>query len=201
MFREGQVEPFPVYLDSPMAIKATEIYRNHPELYDTEARKVSAEGKLLDDLDTLVTCETADESRSLNSVDGPCMILAGSGMCTGGRILHHLKHHLWQEGSHVRIVGYQAEGSFGRLLVEGRKHVRIFGEKIAVKAKVHTLNGFSAHAGQTELVEWLSCVAGSHPRVVLTHGEDRGRKPMAELVRQRYGIEPEIPYLRDVIEL
>ena len=131
----------------------------------------------------------------------PCLIMAGAGMCNAGRILHHLKHGLWRPETVVLIVGYQAEGSLGRLLVDGVEEVSIFGEKIAVKAEIHTLNGFSAHAGQSELLSWFGTLAPAKPRVVLTHGEPRGRNPLATLIQQRYRLKPVLPELGDVIEL
>ena len=127
--------------------------------------------------------------------------MAGAGMCNAGRILHHLKHGLWQSETVVMIVGYQAEGSLGRQLVEGANSVKIFGETVAVKAQIHTLNGFSAHAGQSGLLNWFSHLGSSKPRVVLTHGEARGREPLAELIRVRHGLDPVLPVQGDVIEL
>jgi metallo-beta-lactamase family protein len=127
--------------------------------------------------------------------------MAGAGMCNAGRILHHLRHGLWQPETVVLIVGYQAEGSLGRLLVDGAKEVSIFGEKVAVRAAIHTLNGFSAHAGQGELMDWFGHLAPAKPRVVLTHGESRGREPLAALIEKRHGLKPLLPGLGDVIEL
>ena len=144
---------------------------------------------------------TPADSMKLNDAPGPCLIMAGAGMCNAGRILHHLKHGLWQPETHVMIVGFQSEGTLGRLLVDGAKTVKIFGEEIAVAAQIHTLNGFSAHAGQSELLEWFSALAASKPRVVLTHGESRGREPLAELIHARYGLKPTLPQQGDVIEL
>ena len=137
----------------------------------------------------------------LNDVPGPCLIMAGSGMCTAGRILHHLKHGLWQPDTAVIIVGYQGEGTLGRQLVDGAKSVKIFGETVAVKARIHTLNGFSAHAGQSALLKWFGSLAPSKPQVVLTHGEARGREPLAELIRKRHGLKPQLPMQGDVIKL
>ena len=138
---------------------------------------------------------------SLNDAPGPCLIIAGSGMCTAGRILHHLRHGLWQPETSVVIVGYQGEGTLGRQLVDGSKEVKIFGEPVAVKAQIHTLNGFSAHAGQTELLKWFRFLAPSKPHVVLTHGEARGREPLAELIQKRHGLKPILPVQGDVVRL
>jgi metallo-beta-lactamase family protein len=138
---------------------------------------------------------------ALNDAPGPCLIMAGSGMCNAGRILHHLKHGLWRAETDVVIVGYQGEGTLGRQLVDGAKEVKIFGEKIAVKAQIHTLNGFSAHAGQTELLKWFRFLAPSKPQVILTHGESRGREPLADLIRKRHGLKAQLPSQGDVIKL
>jgi metallo-beta-lactamase family protein len=125
--------------------------------------------------------------------------MAGSGMCNAGRILHHLKHGLSKPDTVVMIVGYQADGSLGRQLVDGATSVKIFGEDVAVSAAIHTLNGFSAHAGQSGLLKWFGSLAPSKPQVVLTHGEPRGREPLAELIRKRHGLNPILPLQGDVI--
>lgn len=201
MFRNKVVPPFPVFIDSPMAIEATKIYANHPELFDEEASALRESGKLTVDLHEVQTSQTSEDSKKLNKMPGTMMIIAGSGMCHAGRILHHLRNHLWQPETTVIIVGYQAYGTLGRRLVEGEKTVKIFGEEIAVEAAVHSLGGFSAHAGQTDLMKWFDCVAHAKSRVVLTHGEARGREPLAALIRQRYGLEATLPGFGDLIEL
>ena len=154
-----------------------------------------------DDLKTLRYSVTAEDSRRINDHPGPCLVMAGAGMCNAGRILHHLKHCLWHRGTHVVIVGYQSQGSLGRRLVDGEKVVSIHGDKIAVKAEVHTLGGFSAHAGKTDLLTWFESLAGSKPRVALTHGEDKGRNALAEAIQGRFGIRCQIPDLGERIEL
>jgi metallo-beta-lactamase family protein len=137
----------------------------------------------------------------LNEAPGPCLIMAGSGMCTGGRIMHHLRHNLSKPETAVLIVGWQSQGSLGRQLVDGATTVKIFGEDIAVKASVHTMGGFSAHADQNGLIEWFGSVAPSKPRLVLTHGEDEARDALAALVKSKFGVQAEIPALEDVIEM
>jgi metallo-beta-lactamase family protein len=201
LFCAGTVKVFPIYLDSPMAIAATKIYQHHPDLFDEEALDLERRCGTLRQNPHVRTTETPAESMALNDVVGPCLIMAGAGMCNAGRILHHLRHGLWRPETVVLIVGYQAEGSLGRLLVDGAKQVSIFGEKIAVKAAIHTLNGFSAHAGQSGLLGWFDHLASAKPRVVLTHGEPRGREPLAALIEERYGLKPQLPAQGDVIEL
>ena len=201
LFCAGTLKPFPVYLDSPMAIEATEIYQRHPDLFDEEAKNLQRVCDIARRHRYLQPTPTAQDSMKLNDAPGPCLIMAGSGMCNAGRILHHLKHGLWQPNTAVMIVGYQGEGTLGRRLVDRDKTVKIFGEEVAVKASIHTLNGFSAHAGQSALLEWFSHLAPSKPKVVLTHGEARGREPLAELIRQRFKLGAVLPSQGDVITL
>jgi metallo-beta-lactamase family protein len=200
-YNTGRVKPFPVYLDSPMAIKATEVYRNHQDLLDEEFQMLKEKGAFPVDERYFITSESGESSKALNEIKGPCMILAGAGMCNGGRILHHLRHNLKDPNTHVVIVGFQSQGSLGRKLVEKAESVRIFGEEIPVKAKVHTLNGFSAHAGQNDLLEWFSHVAPSKPKVALIHGEDNARTALAELIEERFRIKPLLPKLGDILEI
>ena len=201
MFRNQKARPFPIFLDSPMAIQALEIYAKHRELFDDEALKFIQERPLLEDLRTMKLCVTAEDSKRINDQPGPCLVMAGAGMCNAGRILHHFKANLWKPETHVLIVGYQAAGTLGRQLVDGADSVKIFGEKIAVKANVHTMGGFSAHAGQTDLLAWLEAIAPSKPRVVLTHGETEARLGLEAQVRQRFGLVPELPQLNDALEV
>jgi metallo-beta-lactamase family protein len=200
-FREGALPKFPVYLDSPMAVEASRIYLEHPELMDEEVQALQRVHSILQDLDSVRATASPEESQALNKVDGPCLIMAGSGMCNGGRILHHLKYNLWRPETAVLIVGYQSAGTLGRLLVEGRKTVKIFGEPIAVKASVHTLGGFSAHAGQTDLLRWFGAMAASRPRVVLCHGEDQARQALAAKLREQYQVEAELAALGEPVTL
>ena len=200
--REGRLpRDFPIYLDSPMADKATQALIDHPELYDEEATELRKRRQVRSDLRGLRITESATDSMALNESDHACIIISASGMCEGGRIVHHLKHNLWRPNANVLLVGYMAEGTLGRRLAEAAPKVEIFGEEIAVRAQVHRLDGFSAHAGHSELLDWLSDVAPARPRVVLTHGEDEARSALAAAIAQRYGIQAERPQLDDVIVL
>ena len=200
-FRRRTLPKFPVYLDSPMAVEASKIYLNHQELMDDETKALQRVSSLREDLDSLKATATPEDSQALNSVPGPCLIMAGSGMCNGGRILHHLKYNLWRPETSVMIVGFQAAGTLGRLLVDRAETVRIFGETIAVRAGVHTLGGFSAHAGQSDLLRWFGAMAGSKPRVAVCHGEDKARTTLAGLLRQQYGVETTLPTLGEPLSL
>ncbi|MFO0890777.1 MAG: MBL fold metallo-hydrolase [Isosphaeraceae bacterium] len=201
--RRGDLPRFPIYLDSPMAIKAVSLYREHHALFDEEATELVKRQQLSKDLSELSFTATAEESRALNHLEGMAVIIAGSGMCEGGRIVHHLKHNLWRPDVHVVIVGYQSFGTLGGQLVHGARTVRIHGETVAVAAKVHTLGGFSAHAGQAELLEWGARYfgSGSKARLVLTHGEDRPREVLRALFRSRCGVEATLPQLGETLTL
>lgn len=200
-FQRQTLPSFPIYLDSPMAVEATKVYGRHAELFDAEARGMVKTGELRASLQTARPCRSAQESRALNSVRGPCLIMAGSGMCTGGRIMHHLRHNLHREDTAVLIVGHCSPGSLGRALVDGREVVNIFGEPIVVRASVHTLGGFSAHADQEGLLDWFAAVAPSRPRLIITHGEDRARRALSQRIRVQHGIRAECPHLGDTIEV
>ena len=201
LFNKGSIKPFPVYLDSPMALKATDIYRNHQDILDEDFQRLKKQGAFPVDPNYFIPSPDGETSRSLNEIEGPCMILAGAGMCNGGRILHHLRHNLDNPATHVIIVGFQSHGSLGRRLVEEEKSVRIYGEDITVNAKIHSLSGFSAHAGQSELLEWFSYLAPSQPKVFLVHGEDNARNTLSELISEKFGIKAALPDIGEEIFL
>ncbi len=170
----------PVYLDSPMAISATQIYERHPEGYDQDVAEMFRSGKdpfLLPGLH--LTRETA-ESKALNGIDGGVVIMAGSGMATGGRVLHHLRHNLWRSNASVILVGFAAGGTLARQLVDGAKTVHLFGEEIPVRAQIHTINAFSAHADRDELLAWHRAIAPE--RTFLVHGEEQVMEHFSGLI-------------------
>ena len=146
--------------------------------------------------------ETAAESRALNSAEGSAIILSASGMADAGRVLHHLKHNLWRPESTVLFVGYQAEGSLGRRLVDGIKRVRVLGEEIAVKAKIEVLDGFSAHADAVQTVEWMRAVTAPRPaKVFLVHGEGQAQEALKERIQEELGFEVYAPFLGDLVTI
>lgn len=200
-FERGTLTSFPIYIDSPMAIKATKLYAKHAELFDAEALAMQKSGELREKLQSVKYCVTAAESQALNHKPGPCLIMAGAGMCTGGRILHHFRHNLARRETTVIIAGYQGQGSLGRKLVDRHQTVTIFGEKIPVRASVHTFGGLSGHAGQTDLLNWFASLAPSRPRVFLTHGEAKGRQPLGKLIKERYKVSVDFPDLYQTLEL
>ncbi len=201
MFRTKKVKPFPIFLDSPMAIEATNIYMQHRELFDDALLKFIKNRPLRADLKTMQMTASAEQSKKINDVTGPCLVMAGAGMCNGGRILHHLKENLWKPETQLLFVGFQGYGSMGRRLQDGATSVTIHGQKVAVKAKMHSLNGFSAHAGRTDLLAWFGAIAPCKPRVVLTHGEDRQRNELAKQIQKRFRLKSALPKMGDIIEL
>jgi len=201
MFHCQRVDPFHVYLDSPMAVEASKTMVKHPDLFDAEMLDWKNRGLLPLDKKWFHASVTPRESQSLNKVEGPCMILAGAGMCNGGRILHHFRENLFRENTRVLIVGYQGQGSLGRRLVDGAKAVSIHGEKVVVRATVHTQNGFSGHAGRCDLLKWLSSLVPSKPRVVITHGEDSRRKSLGDVIQRQFGILCHLPLQGEVLEI
>lgn len=186
-----------VFLDSPMAISATEIFGHHPECYDLETAELFREGRDPFHVPGLhFTRETA-ESIALNRIGGGAIIMAGSGMCTGGRVRHHLRHNLWRQDSSVVFVGYAARGTLAREIIDGAGEVRIFGEEIPVRAQVHTINGFSAHADQAELLAWHRQIGG-FTRTFLVHGEE---KVMSHFATTLENTVVEMPALHEQFDL
>jgi len=201
MFLQKQIQPFPVYLDSPMAIEATKVYVKHPDLFDDEMKSWQSRGLGRSSKGYFHPTATAAESMRLNDIPGPCLILAGAGMCNAGRILHHLRHNLSKPNTHVLIVGYQGTGTLGRRLVDGQKLVSIHQRRLSVKAKVHTLNGFSGHAGQSELAQWFEPLAASKPQVYLTHGEDGPRTALAQVLQKRFKVAARLPRHGEILQV
>lgn len=187
-----------IYLDSPMGIKVTEIYGKYIPLLSDDLKEMFRKGDDPFEPENFQFTRSADESRAINE-ETSGIILAGSGMCSGGRIMHHLKHNLYKHDTHVLFVGYQAHGTLGRRLVDGAKEIRIAGEDVSVKAQLHTLNGFSAHADRNELLEW----AGKFPkktRFIVVHGEPKSAQALAMGLNDK-GYAAQVPALNDTIDL
>lgn len=178
LYQKGKLRQQAVYLNSPMAIAVTEIYHRYQHVYNSEDTKAMQQAKtrsLHSFLPILRYTTKTAESISLNKITAGAIIIAGSGMCNGGRIRHHFKQNLWRNNAHVIMVGFQANGTPGRKLVDGEKTFRLGDETIAVKARIHTLGGFSAHAGQSQLLDWINHFKTPHPRLYLIHGEDKAK--------------------------
>lgn len=189
-----------IFLDSPMANKVVGIYDRHQELFDAEAKAMFHGGIHPFHLPNLKYTSDVEESKAINDHPSGAIIIAGSGMCNGGRIRHHLLRHLGNPKSHVLFVGYQSVGTLGRLLVDGIPEIKLFGELIKIKAKRHTIGGLSAHTDQAGLLEWYSELEG-HPRVVLVHGEDDARSSLAVALKTRFDIDAAIPAYGDAFEI
>jgi len=177
-----------IFLDSPMASKVMHVYERHTELFDEQARAVWRKTPLPFKLPNLHISESVDDSMAINRFEGGAIIIAGSGMANGGRIVHHLKHNLGRRNAHVVFPGYQAQGTLGRRLVDGARWVRIHGKDYRVNAQRHTIGGLSAHADQHGLLEWYGQFEGAPP-VALVHGEDKAREALAGEIHERYGRE------------
>lgn len=202
LYKEGRLpKDMPVFLDSPLAIRATQVFRQYQDYLDQPTRQLLARGEDPLSLPQLRYCETVQESMAINSYSGPAVIIAASGMAEAGRIRHHLRHNLWREGVSLVFVGFQAQGTTGRKIVDGLKKIRLFHEDIAVRARIFTINGFSAHAGQRQILDWLSNLKAAPRQVFLVHGEFSAQQILAEQIRKRFGFPVYIPDYLEEIEL
>jgi len=202
LLKSGRIPEMPVIIDSPLAISATDIFLHNTQDYDTEAIDMlykDHDNPLL--MPQLRFTKTAEESRALNELDKPAIIISASGMCDAGRILHHLKHNLWRSEASILFIGYQAQGSLGRRLVEGARKVKVLGEEISVKAKIHSLDGFSAHADQQQLLTWLSYFKTKLANIFLVHGESEASETFAQIIKEKMEVSTYIPNLGDVATL
>lgn len=176
-----------VYIDSPMAISTTYVFRRNAQVFDEETKRHILEGDNPLDFPNLHFTRTSEESMLLNSDATPKIIIAASGMCDAGRICHHLKHNLWNPKNSVVFVGYQANGTLGRFIVDGATEVSVLGEKVAVKAQIHNLEGFSGHADRDGLLDWVSGLQKSPQNIFLVHGEDESKEALEELIKEKTG--------------
>lgn len=183
---EWKLSRWKIFLDSPMAAKVVAVYDRHAELFDEDAAKVWKEKPNPFELPNLRFTESAQDSMAINAIERGAIVIAGSGMANAGRILHHFRQNLDKPQTHVVFVGYQAEGTIGRRLVEGAQWVRIHGRDIRARAQRHTIGGLSAHTDQHGLIEWYGAITG-HPPLALVHGEDKAREALAGEIGQRYG--------------
>lgn len=188
-------ENFPVYVDSPMAVQATEVFNdNRMECFDEDAMELVREGINPISFAGLKLSITSEESKEINFIDTPKVIISASGMCEAGRIRHHLKHNLWREECTILFVGYQAMGTLGRSIVEGAKEVKLFGEPIQVRAKIKQLVGMSGHADKNGLIEWINAFEEKPKKVFVVHGEDSVCMSFAECLKIEYGQRAYAPY-------
>ena len=191
----------PVYVDSPLAISATEIFKKNDELFDYDVRQEIERGDNPLEFDGLKFTRTAEESKSLNESGEPCIIISASGMCDVGRIKHHLKHNLWNPKSTILFVGYQAPGTLGRAIVDGAKKVKIFGEEIVVNARIEYIEGYSGHADQEWLLNFVYSFFKKPKQIILIHGEEDSQNVLKQKIEETTGIKVTIPNLGEKYEL
>jgi len=198
---ENTIPRLMVFLDSPMAAKITEVFQHHPELFDEEMAEFVNQHKSPFNLRGLQVVGSSEESKAINHIKGTVMVIAGSGMCTGGRIKHHLVNNITRPQSTIMFVGYQALGTLGRQIVDGARKVRILGQKYKVKAKVVRIHGFSAHADRDELLNWLRELEAAPRGVFVVHGETESAKAFGNYVRKKTGWDVTVPAYEDEVVL
>lgn len=200
LFKSGQLPKIPVYIDSPLAISATEIFRNNENCFDEETKKILLSGDSPLDFPNLTFVKTQEDSKKLQAEKG-AIIISASGMCNAGRIKYHLLNNLFRPASSVIFVGYQAEGTLGRRILDGAKQVKIYGEDVAVNAKIHTLGGFSAHADRDGLIEWMGGIKNPDCKVFVVHGEEEASKNFSNLIKEKFGLKTYIPAWGEIIDV
>lgn len=198
LVREKRLSDINVYVDSPLADKATKIYMSHPEFFDAETLNTftfrSSAGMRIH------FTASIEESQKINRIKSGSIIIAGSGMCEGGRIRHHFKHNIWRRECSIVFTGFQVPGTLGRYIVDGAKRAYILGEEMAIRAKVHTIGGFSAHADQGELLEWLGAFT-NNPRVFIVHGDEPVALEFERVVREKLGLATHVPHPGEELEI
>jgi len=198
---EKAIQPLQVFLDSPMASRITKVFQNHRELYDEEMTEFMRRNKSPFEFSGLKMAGTSDESKAINHIRGTVMVIAGSGMCTGGRIKHHLVNNITRPENTIMFVGYQAVGTLGRRIVNGEKEVRILGQEYPVIARIAKINGFSAHADKEELFEWLSGLKKPPRKLFVVHGEAESANKFGDYIREKTGWEVTVPAYQDEVVL
>ncbi|MCP4613898.1 MAG: MBL fold metallo-hydrolase [Planctomycetes bacterium] len=198
---ENTIPRLKVFLDSPMASRITKVFQNHRELFDEEMTEHVRHNESPFKFPELTMTGTSDESKRINHIDETCIIIAGSGMCTGGRIKHHLVNNISNPINTIMFVGYQAEGTLGRLIINGKKEIRIHGQNHRVKARITRINGFSAHADRNELFNWLSKLKKPPRKVFVVHGETKSAQAFGDFIREKTGWQVVVPEYQDEIVL
>jgi metallo-beta-lactamase family protein len=201
LFREGRVPQIPVFLDSPLAIEVTDIYKNYKEYFNAETLKEMKDHFLLFDFRSLTKTLTTEESKSINSVPPPKIIIAGSGMSQGGRIIHHELRYLSDPNSIILFVGYQTKGSLGRRILEGEPIVKIKGEEVRVRCRIVQIENFSAHADQKQLLSWVEPMRSTLRKVFVVQGDEDGSVVLAQKISDELVVHTEIPEFGKVYEL
>lgn len=199
--KESRLKDIPVFVDSPLAIHATKIFERNKSYLNEDTINLFKSGDNPFEFPNLIFTETSDESKAINFEKQSCVIISASGMCDAGRIKHHLKHNLWRKESSIVFVGYQAQESLGRRILEGAKTVKLLGEEINVQSSIYSIQGFSGHADQQGLLDWVAGFKKKPAKIFLTHGEDEAITELSRLITEKFGIPNEIPKLGQTIEL
>ena len=198
---EKRIPPLVVFVDSPMANKVTKVFRNHPELFDEEMKDLLEDNNSPFAFANLRYVNTVQESKAVNNNRGTAIIIAGSGMCTGGRVKHHIANNITNPANTLLFVGYQAIGTLGRIILDGAEEIRLFGKKFPMKMKVKRIEGFSAHAGKNELFDWVTNLKKAPRRVFITHGEEDAAEHFSKYLREKTGWNTFVPEYKDIVVL
>jgi metallo-beta-lactamase family protein len=201
LFLRKEIPPIPVFLDSPMAIRITEVFKRHAELFDKEMMQRLRQGNSFFSFENLKMVQTGEESRAINKMKESSIIIAGSGMVTGGRIKHHIANNIGRPESTILFIGYQAEGTPGRILLDGAQEIRLLGQMHPVRAHIEKIDGFSAHADRDGLLAWLADIRVPPRCVFVTHGEEKAADSFAELLEEKTGWTVKVPQYKDTVEL
>ncbi|OGV99101.1 MAG: MBL fold hydrolase, partial [Nitrospinae bacterium RIFCSPHIGHO2_02_39_11] len=199
--REGRLNNLNVFIDSPLATNATRVFLKHPECFDKETLELITKGQFPKGTPILKFSETPEESMSINRIKSGAIIIASSGMCEAGRVRHHLKHNLWREECSIVFVGFQAQGTLGRQIVDGAKTVKLFGEVVAVRARVYTIGGLSAHADKNGLMDWLTHFNVKPKKIFVVHGEEKTSIDFAQSVHERFLVDTHVPRQLEEVSL
>ena len=201
LFLERRIPPLVVFVDSPMANKVTQVFRDHPELFDKEMRDFLNDNHSPFSFRNLKISNTVQESKAVNNIRGTSIIIAGSGMCTGGRVKHHIANNIHRPESTLLFVGYQAIGTLGRIILDGAQEIRLFGKSFPMKMKVKRIEGFSAHAGKNELFDWVTNIEKAPRRVFITHGEETAAIHFSNYLKEKTGWDTFVPDYKDTVIL
>jgi len=201
LFLRKEIPPLIVFLDSPMAIRITEVFKRHAELFDKDMMKRLRQGNSFFSFENLKMVQSTEESKAINNIKGSSIIIAGSGMVTGGRIKHHIVNNIKREESTILFVGYQAEGTPGRILLDGAQEIRLLGQIHPVKAQIEKIEGFSAHADRDGLLEWLADIRVPPRCVFVTHGEEKAANSFAKVLKEKTGWTIKVPRYKETVKL
>ena len=201
LFIRKEIPPVPVFLDSPMAIRITEVFKRHADLFDKEMMRRLRQGNSFFSFENLKMVQSVEESKAINNIKGSSIIIAGSGMVTGGRVKHHIVNNIRRPESTILFIGYQAEGTPGRILLDGAREIRLLGQMHQVRAHIEKIDGFSAHADRDGLLAWLADIRVPPRCVFVTHGEEKAADSFAELLEEKTGWTVKVPRYRDTVEL